>query len=402
MITMRKHVVIVGASITGINVMNTLVKNNFEGTITLLEEHDTFPYNPYKLSKEWMLDLEKTTPPLLKKETYYENHQIDLRLNTEVLDFDPEQKEVRLNDGSTLSYDVLVLSMGSKLNTLNEMAVNLRYLRSFNSALEIKTLAKTAKNITLIGGGFISLELASSFSQLHKNVTVLIRDTKPLEKVFGSKVADYILKMHESHGVNFITEDEAETFEKEDDMITRIITKNKRVIDTDLVIAAIGVRPNLNFKQKDLGTHDLIDVNTYQETKFKDVYAGGDITRFPYLDEMIHMDHWEVAYHAGIHIAKNILSDEKVPNDIIPYFWSDQYDQTFEYLGHVTNTAHTYVRQYEEPEKFSVAYVDDQHKVRAVLFANHAEKRSDVESFLKSEKSFVEKHFIDHTQKLLD
>lgn len=93
---MKKHVVILGASIAGMNVMDTLVKNNYEGQITLIDKKKTLLYNPYKLSKDWMLDLDNTKPPFLKKESFYENHHIDLKLETEILNINTSDKTVLL------------------------------------------------------------------------------------------------------------------------------------------------------------------------------------------------------------------------------------------------------------------------------------------------------------------
>lgn len=398
---MKKNVVILGASIAGMNVMNTLVKNNYEGKITLIDKKKTLPYNPYKLSKDWMMDLENTNPPLLKKARYYENHHIDLKLNTEVIDLNIDEKTVVLKDQTAITYDILILALGSKLNKLQETAENLLYLRTFEDALKIKEKLHTAKHITLIGSGFIGLELASSFRQLDKEVTVLMRDQMPLEKVLGKISAKYIMKMHQDKGVKFIKEDTFKNLIKEGNTIIKIETEKGESFSTDLVIAAIGVKVNLMFEDKFEVKDGAIVVNQYHQTSIPDVYAAGDMTVFPYLDQNIHVDHWEVAYTSGINIAKNILSNNSEPYHFIPYFWSDQYDQTFEYLGYAKGYTHAYLRKYDD-KKFVVAYTDENQKPLAILFTNHAEKRKDVEKYLESCSKLNPKNFSNSTKTLLE
>lgn len=392
---MEKTIVIVGASIAGINVMNTLVKNEYPGNIILIDKKETFPYNPYRLSKDWMLDLEKTTPPLLKKAVYYQNHNIDLKLNTEVVSFDPNQKRIITDKDEEINYDILVLATGSKLNTLSETASNLLYLRTFTQAMEIKNQVKTAHNITIIGAGFIGLELASTFTQLGKQVTVIFREKLPLERIVGTDVANYVVKMHQDQGVTFVAEDSIKTYQKEGNTIKSVITENGKEFNTDLVIAAIGVKPNISLDNKELNKKEAIVVDKYHRTSIPDVYAAGDNTLFPYQGGLIRIDHWEAAYNAGINVAENIISNNKDPYDVIPYFWTDQYDQTFEYLGHAKNWDKTFIRGSLKEKQFAVAYLDSDNYPLGIIFANNFEKREDVEKLLDKNTPLDENKFID-------
>lgn len=395
---MNKNVVIIGASIAGINVMNTLVRNEYQGKISLIEKNNTLPYNPYKLNKDWMLDLEKVSPPILKKESFYEDNKIDLRLNTEVLNIDPVNKKLSLSNNETIDYDILVVATGSKLNKLDETADNLVYLRTFDDALNIKNKIKDINNISIIGAGFIGLELASTLRQLDKNVNVIMRHKLPLKNVLGKDMAQYVYDMHESHGVNFITEESVIKFEKENNLIHKLITDKSRKIETELVVAAIGVKPYVPF---DIFNHELIEVNAYHQTSYPDIYAAGDNTKFIYNDELVHLEHWESAYYAGINIAKNILEANTVAYNVLPYFWTDQYDQTFEYIGYTKSFAHTYLRK-EADDKILVAYTDETNKLLALLFINNVYKRKDMEKFFKENNIIDPNKFTDLHTKLIE
>lgn len=384
---MREKVVIIGGSITGLYTMTALFRNGFEGKVTLIDENEVFPYNTYPLSKEWMMDEEEMEPPLLKDKKYYEEHEIDLQLKTKVDSVDWKNKTVRTDKNETIPYDHLVIATGSKLREISfpgDDAKGIYYLRHFTDAKDIKKWAKESKDVSIIGSGFIGLELVSSFNQIGKNVSVLIRSGKPLENVLGEEVADYFIDMHKSHKTNFMFNEEAEEFIKDKDgNITSIKTKSGRDIKADMVIIAVGVQPNISFEIDSLDLEDgIILVNEYGETSLPDIYAGGDIAKWPYKDRMIHVEHWEIAWSQGISIAKNIIEKRSNKYDVIPYFWTDQYDQSFEYLGNAKKWDKTFVRGSIEDGKFAVAYVDENNYPLAMLFVNGFEERDDLEIIL--------------------
>ena len=109
---MKERVVIIGSSITGFYLVNELVKNHFDGKITLIDEKGDYPYNTYPLSKEWMMDGDTMEPPLLKSKEFYEENGIDLRLNTKVSTINAEDQSVMTHLNETIPYDHLVIATG--------------------------------------------------------------------------------------------------------------------------------------------------------------------------------------------------------------------------------------------------------------------------------------------------
>lgn len=403
---MKDKVVIIGSSILGTYTTTALFRNGFEGKVTLIDKKDVYPYNTYPLSKSWMRDTDDTEPPLLKDKDYYEKHNIDLKLDTKVISIDSEKKTVTTDAGETIPYDYLVIATGSKLRKLSfpgDDAKGFFYLREFSDAEKIKEWAKDVKDVAIIGSGFIGLELVSSFNQLGKNVSVLIRSGKPLEDKLGDQVADYFIDMHESHNAKFMFNEEAKEFIKDEDgNITSIITKSGKILKTDMVIVAVGVIPNISFDIDSLDTEDgTIVVNEYGETSLADVYSGGDIAKWPYEDDLIHVEHWEIAWSQGISIAKNIINKRSNEYHVIPYFWTDQYDQSFEYLGHAKDWDKTFVRGSLEDGKFSVAYVNKDNYPLAILYVNGSEERDDLEKLLRENKALDKEKFTDVDKPLL-
>ena len=396
---MKDKVVIIGASITGVYAMSELVRSKFDGDITLIDKKDVFPYNTYPLSKEWMRDLDEMDPPLLKEEEYYKKHNIDLKLNTKVDSINWKDKTVTTHLNEIIPYDHLIIATGSKLRKVTipgDDANGVFYLREFKDAKKIKQWVKDIENVVIIGSGFIGLEFASTFSQLGKKVSVMIRSGKPLEKILGEEVSEYFTKMHQSHGINFMFNEETKEIIKDDKgNVTSILTKSGKNIKCDMVIIAVGVEPNLSFEVDSLDIDHGIIVNKYGETSLPNVYAGGDVVMWPFKDRLIHIEHWENAWSQGISIAKNILSEKSSEYNAYPYFWTDQYDETFEYLGNARNWDKIFIRGSLDKKQFAVAYVDENNYPLAILFANEFEERENIEGLLNKNEALDEAKFTD-------
>lgn len=394
---MKERVVIIGSSITGFYLVNELVKNHFDGKITLIDEKGDYPYNTYPLSKEWMMDGDTMEPPLLKSKEFYEENGIDLRLNTKVSTINAEDQSVMTHLNETIPYDHLVIATGSKLRKLNLPggdAEGVFYLRDFSDAKRIKQWAKNAENVVIIGSGFIGLELASTFSQLDKKVSIIQRSGKPLERILGAQVSDYFMKMHQSHHVNFFLNEETEKIVKDErGQVASVLTKSGTSIEADMVLIAVGVEPNISFEVDSLETDRGIIVNEFGETSLANVYAGGDVVMWPYRNKLIHVEHWETAWSQGISIARNILNKRSNQYSVVPYFWTDQYDETFEYLGNARAWDKMLNWGKMEEGKFAVAYVDENNYPLAILFANKFLKRKDVQEVLSKNQALDENSF---------
>lgn len=403
---MEANIVIIGASITGVYTMSELIRNGYEGKITLIDQEATLPYNPYPLTKEWMQDMDLDNPPLLKKPEYYEKHNVDLRLNRKVTRVDSKNKQVILDNDESIAYSDLVIATGSKLRKMslpNDDAQGVFYLRSFKEAQAIKAWVHKAEKVVIIGSGFIGLELAATFRQLDKSVTILSKSKNPLANVFGMEVSDYFVKMHQDHGVKFIFEAQAQSFEKDEaGQLKAVITQDNERIEADMVIIAIGVLPNLSFEIEDLETNrDTIVVNEYHETSLEHVYAGGDIVSFPYHNHLIHIEHWENAWNQGRSLAKNLINKRSNKFAVTPYFWTDQYDHNFEYLGNTRSWDKLLLRGSLSDGRFAVAYVDENQKPLAILFVNQIEERKTIQAILDKDEPLDTELFVDINQPLI-
>lgn len=394
----HKHgVVIVGGSIAGYNVAQRLRKEGYEESITMIEEKGALPYDRSKLSKDWMGDTDKIEPPLFQGEQYFKEQEINVQLNTQVTEIVPEEKIVITNEKQKIPYDTLVIATGSSLRKLDVPGADadgVFYLRDYEDALEIKEWAKEVKNLAIVGAGFIGLEMAATFSQLGLNVTVIEFSDYPLGRILGQEASEYFMKMHENHGVKFITGAGADAFKTDNDgKVTAVVTTTGEEVACEMAIVGVGVTPNLAIDYPDLEIDGGIVVNEYGETSIDDIYAIGDIAVWPYKDEMIHVEHWEHAYNHGQTIARNIMNPKSRSYTVRPYFWTDQYDQTFERLGHAMSWDRIITRGSLKDKEFTLAYVDEENYPLAIFFANNGDKRKEVSKFMNRNEPINEERF---------
>lgn len=397
--THKYGVVIVGGSIAGYNVAQRLRKDGYEEKITMIEGKTALPYDRSKLSKDWMQDVDKIDAPLFQGEKFFTDEKIDVRLNTQVKELIPKDKTIVTEEQEKIPYDTLVLATGSSLRKLDVPGASsegIFYLRDYEDALKIKEWSKKSKNLVVVGAGFIGLEMAATFSQLGLNITVIEHSDYPLGRILGQGASEYFMKMHEQHGVKFITGAGAAAFKSDKEgKVSAVVTSTGEEVPCEMAIVGVGVTPNLSIHHPELEVDDGIVVNEYGETSIRDVYAVGDVTFWPYQGENIRVEHWEHAYNHGQAIAQNIIEPKSQSYNVRPYFWTDQYDQTFERLGHAKTWNRIITRGSLEEKEFTLAYVDKNNYPLAVFFANHGDKRKKVSSFMNKNEPIDEEKFKD-------
>ncbi|MGP6138609.1 NAD(P)/FAD-dependent oxidoreductase [Jeotgalibaca sp. A127] len=399
---MEHGIVIIGGSVSGYNVIAGLKKGGYQGKITLINQQNYLPYDVSTLSKSWMLDQENLDPPLFKQADYYAD--VTLKLNTVITQINPEEKTILTQDNEEIPYDTLVLATGSVLRTLNvpgSDAAGIFYLRDFEKATKIKAWAKKIKELVIVGAGFIGLEMASTFSQWGLQVTVIEHADFPLGRILGEEASRYFMKMHEEHGVRFLTGEDLQSFIiDENGNVSAAVTATGKQIDCQMAVIGVGVTPNITLSHPDLKVERGYLVNEYGETTLPDVYAVGDCVVWPYQSQLIHVEHWEHAHDHGKAVARNILNPQSSPYTVRPYFWTDQYDQHFEYLGHALTWDRIITRGSLSDCQFTLAYVDENNLPIAIFFANNGDKRKDVAKFMDTNQPIEEEKFIDMNNKL--
>ena len=328
------RVVIIGGGAAGFAAAEMLRRHGFAGTITMLSNDSAAPVDRPNLSKDYLAGSAPEDWMPLRGDDWYADNKVTLKLETEVASFDPKARTVTLGDGSSLPYDKLLLATGAepvKLPVPGADLPHVHLLRSLNDSRAIIAAARTAKRAVVIGASFIGLEVAAALRARDIEVHVVAPEKRPLEKVFGPALGDFVRALHEEHGVVFHLEDGVTGIDAK-----TVSLKSGRSLEADLVVTGVGVRPRLGLAEKaGLATDKGVSVDAYLQTSAPDVYAAGDIARWPdaYTGQRIRVEHWVVAERQGQTVALNMMG-EKTPHRAVPFFWSQHYDVPINYVGH--------------------------------------------------------------------
>ncbi|HVT56215.1 MAG TPA: FAD-dependent oxidoreductase, partial [Xanthobacteraceae bacterium] len=329
-----KNVVIVGGGAAGFAAAEMLRRRGFSGGITMLSAAAAAPVDRPNLSKDYLAgSLPEDWLPL-KPESFYREADIHLRLQTEAAKIDPRERLVITKNGERISYGRLLLATGAepvRLGIPGADAPHVFTLRSLADSRAIIEAAKNAKRACVIGASFIGLETAASLRTRGLEVHVVAPEERPMERIFGAEMGDFIRGLHEEHGVIFHLEDSVISLAGQ-----KVHLKNGAAFDADLVVMGVGVKPRLALAEgAGLALDRGVLVNEFLQTSVPEIYAAGDIARWPdpRSKANIRVEHWAVAERQGQTAAVNMLGGRE-KFDAVPFFWSQHYDIPINYVGH--------------------------------------------------------------------
>ncbi len=329
-----ESIVIVGGGAAGHSAAETLRREGYTGPVTMLSSDANLPCDRPNLSKNFLAGTAPAEWLSVRSADFYKEQNIDVRLNTKVVSVDAAQHTLQLADGSSLAWGALLLATGGEPVHLPIPGADLphvHYLRSQADGEALAQAAAGAKRAVVIGASFIGLEVTASLRARKIDVQVIGRETVLMEKVLGPKVGQHLKSLHEQQGVVFhlgttVTRIDANT----------VTLDNGKTLAADLVVIGIGVHPAVQLaEQAGLAVDRGVLVNAYLQTSDTNIYAAGDIARWPdaLTGEHIRVEHWVVAGRQGQTAARNLLG-QRERYKAVPFFWTEQYNFALAYVGH--------------------------------------------------------------------
>jgi NADPH-dependent 2,4-dienoyl-CoA reductase/sulfur reductase-like enzyme/nitrite reductase/ring-hydroxylating ferredoxin subunit len=326
-------IVIVGGGAAGFAAAEMLRRRGFGGSVVMVSNDAAPPVDRPNLSKDYLAGSAPEDWLPLRPDDFYGESKIDLRLATEATAIDTKQRQVRCANGASLDYDRLLLATGAEPVRLPVPAAgpHVHTLRSLADCRAIIADANSAKRVLVIGASFIGLEAAAALRTRDIEVHVVAPEARPMERVLGPQLGDLIRALHEEHGVVFHLGETVTAFDG-----SRATLKGGGTVETDVVVVGVGVRSRLALaEQAGLAMDRGVSVDAYLHTSAPDIYAAGDIARWPdpHSGAAIRVEHWVVAERQGQTAARNMLGAQE-RFDAVPFFWSQHYDVPINYVGH--------------------------------------------------------------------
>jgi 3-phenylpropionate/trans-cinnamate dioxygenase ferredoxin reductase component len=354
-------IVIVGSGLAGGNAAATLREEGFAGPVVIVSREAGVPFGRPPLTKTYLRSEEDLEGWYVRPAGWYAEHGVDIR-RASVAGIDPAAHTVVLGSGEEVSYQKVLIATGARNRRLGNPGAELRgihYLRTVAECDAIKQEAVAGRRAVVVGMGFIGCEVAASLTQLGVQVTAIFPGRAPLDRVLGGQVGALIGAIHRANGVELLAGDQVAAFEGAE-RVEAIVTAAGHRVPCDFAVAGIGVEPDIPaVAGSSIAEDNGVLVDELCRTSAADVYAAGDVANHIHpLFGRIRVEHYNNAEKQGTAAARSMLGST-AQYAYVHSFWSDQYEHTIEYVGHVTKWDEFVVRGSVEEGKLIGFYLVD-------------------------------------------
>ena len=330
-------VLIIGGGHAGANTAFALRKDGFDGEITIISNEGYLPYHRPPLSKDFLkhnIAIEKLS---FKSSDFYEEQKISVNLDTHIDSINLESN-LAITKDTSFNFDYLVFATGASPRLLpmeNADSKNLFYLRQIADVLSMHQQISADKEMILIGGGYIGLEVASAMIELGLKVTILEAEERILQRVTSPEVSKFYNDFHSKKGVRIICNAKVTNLNAEKQMIKSVSLDSGESLAADIVLVGIGAIPNTQLADSiGLECSNGIKTDQYCRTSIPNILALGDCafslnTLFNY---EFRLESVPNALAQSKVVSSSIVGNELFNNEM-PWFWSDQYDLKLQMAG---------------------------------------------------------------------
>jgi 3-phenylpropionate/trans-cinnamate dioxygenase ferredoxin reductase subunit len=358
---MRSGTVIVGTGQAGFQTAASLRMEGYQEKITLIGEEPHIPYQRPPLSKGFPLGQQDFESIELRPRNFYQDHQIELIAGKRVAAIDRAQRHVTLASDENFPYEKLVLAVGARNRALPIKGAELDgvlYLRSLDEAVVVKDRLKDAKEIVVIGGGFIGLELAAVARSLGKSVTVLEALPRLMSRAVAPLISEFYSGLHASKGVKVVCNALVSEIQGSGGNVQGVLLADGGKHPADLVFVGIGVVPNTELaRDSEIPIANGIAVNEHLQTSDENIFAIGDCAEHPcvFAGARIRLESVQNAADQAQCVAATIAGRQNVYR-ALPWFWTDQFEIKLQMAGISHGHDCVVSRGNTESRKLSVFY----------------------------------------------
>ena len=333
---MSAPIVLVGGGLATGTAVRELRSQGYTGDLVVIAGESHPPYERPPLSKGYLLGNEPAEKALVNAESWYAEHDVDLRTGVTVEAVDPDGRTLRAG-GDELAWTGLLLATGAaprRFALADDSGAPVHYLRTLDDSTALKARLEPGARIGIIGGGWIGLEVASAAQQAGSEVVVLEALDQPLRNVLGAEVGALFAQLHREKGVDVRTGARIETITAGSDGAT-IGLAGGDTLAVDRLVVGVGVAPLTDLATAaGIAVDNGVLVDAGLHTSAPGVFAAGDVANVdhPVLGHRLRVEHWDTAIKHGTVAATNLLGGNALA-DHLPYFFTDQYALGVEYVG---------------------------------------------------------------------
>ena len=336
---MSAPIVLVGGGLATGTAVRELRTQGYSGDLVVIAGEHHAPYERPPLSKGYLLGNEPAEKALVNAESWYAEHDVDLRTGVTVESVDPDARSLRAG-GEDLEWTGLLLATGATprhLALADDSGAPVHYLRTLDDSTDLKAQLQPGARIGIIGGGWIGLEVASAAQQAGAEVVVLEALDQPLRNVLGAEIGALFAQLHREKGVDVRTGARIDsiTSGSAGSDGTTIGLADGDSLTVDRLVVGVGVAPLTDLASAaGIAVDNGILVDAGLHTSASGILAAGDVANVdhPVLGHRLRVEHWDTAIKHGTVAATNLLGGNAVA-DHLPYFFTDQYALGIEYVG---------------------------------------------------------------------
>ena len=354
--------IIVGAGHAGGQAAASLRQEGYEGDIVIIGDEPHIPYQRPPLSKQYLAGEHGLDRVYLRPEKFYADRNITLRSGVRVESINPANQTVNTADGRSFSYEKLLLATGSRPRRLslpgNELP-GVHYLRTIADVDAIKAEMAPGREVVVVGGGYIGLEVAAVCVEAGMAVRVLEMEERILQRVTTPAMSEFYHQLHSGRGVQLHTATAVTGFAG--GQRVRQVLCGERAFAADLVIVGIGIVPNVELaRDAGLACDNGIVVDDRCQTTDPNIYAAGDCTNHPnpLLERRLRLESVPNAMEQARVAAANMCGGNKAYASV-PWFWSDQYELKLQMVGFAEDGDTEILRGDKDANQFAVFHLRD-------------------------------------------